>query len=69
MFAVHVYLKAWITAPLAASAPHSDFLLLKSLLDYITINPAISKTASLKFSNHLWYLSPELAGLAFSTAQ
>jgi hypothetical protein len=65
VFAARVYLKAWITAPLAASAPYNDFLLLKSLLGYSTINPAISKAASHKFSNHLWYLSPELVGLAF----
>ena len=65
VFAARVYLQAWITAPLAASAPYNDFLLLKSLLGYSTINPAISKAASHKFSNHLWYLSPELVGLAF----
>jgi hypothetical protein len=65
VFAASVYLKAWIMAPLAASAPYSDFQLLKSLLGYYTINPAISKATSLKFSNHLWYLSPELVCLAF----
>lgn len=65
VFAASVYLKAWIMAPLVASAPYSDFQLLKSLLGYSTINPAISKAASLKFSNHLWYLSPELVCLAF----
>jgi len=65
VFAASVYLKAWIMAPLAASAPYSDFQLLKSLLGYSTINPAISKAASLKFSNHLWYLSPELVCSAF----
>jgi len=65
VFAARVYLKAWITDPLAASAPCSDFLLMKSLVDYTAINPAISKAASHKFLNHLWYLTPELAGLGF----
>jgi len=49
VFAARVYLKAWITDPLAASAPCSDFLLMKSLVDYTAINLAISKAASHKF--------------------
>lgn len=40
---------------------NNDFLLLKSLLGYSTINPAISKAPPLKLSNCL----PELAGLPF----
>ncbi|KAK2708416.1 hypothetical protein QYM36_014133, partial [Artemia franciscana] len=36
VFAVRVYLKAWISAPLASGAPYSDLLLLKSLLDSST---------------------------------
>ncbi|KAK2705869.1 hypothetical protein QYM36_016024 [Artemia franciscana] len=65
VFAVRVHLKAWISAPLASGAPYSDLLLLKSLLEYSSIHLAISKATSNKFSGHLWYLSPELVGLAF----
>ncbi|KAK2703548.1 hypothetical protein QYM36_018015 [Artemia franciscana] len=65
VFAVRVYLKAWISAPLASGALYSDLLLLKSLLEYSSIHLAISKATSIKFSGNLWYLSPELAGLAF----
>ncbi|KAK2710529.1 hypothetical protein QYM36_011904 [Artemia franciscana] len=46
-------------------ALYSDLLLLKSLLEYSSIHLAISKATSNKFSSHLWYLSPELVGLAF----
>ncbi|KAK2727043.1 hypothetical protein QYM36_007784 [Artemia franciscana] len=46
-------------------APYSDLLLLKSLLEYSSIHLAISKATSNKFSGNLWYLSPELVGLAF----
>ena len=64
IFAVRVYLKAWITAPSASNAPYNDIHLLQSLIDYTTIHPAIAKIASEKFSNHLWYLSEDLIGLA-----
>ncbi|KAK2702108.1 hypothetical protein QYM36_019238 [Artemia franciscana] len=62
---IRVYLKAWISAPLASGAPYSDLLLLKSLLEYLSIHLAISKATSNKFSGNLWYLSPELVGLTF----
>jgi len=65
VFAVRVYLKAWISAPQASGAPYSDLLLLKTLIDYSSIHSDISKSTSLKFSNHLWYLSQELVSLAF----
>ena len=65
VFAVRVYLKAWISAPQASGAPSSDLLLLKSLLEYSSIHSAISKSTSRKFSKHLWYLSQEFVGLAF----
>lgn len=45
-------------------APNNDLMLMKSLLSYKTINSAVSKNASEKMANHLWYLSEELAGLA-----
>ena len=57
IFAVRVYLKAWMTAPLTIQAPFNDLLLLKALIEYQDINSPISKAAFGKFSNHLWYLS------------
>lgn len=69
VFVVWIYLKAWFTAPLPAKAPYCDLLLLKSLLSYASINLAISKATTKKFSNHLWYLSPELVVLALFDSQ
>ena len=64
IFAVRVYLKAWMTAPLASNAPYNDLQLLQSLINYSTIHPVIAKVASEKLANHLWYLSQDLIGLA-----
>src|SRR6218665_34892 len=44
---------------------YSDLLLLKSLLEDLSIHSAISKSVSHKFSDHLWQFSQELVGLAF----
>jgi len=60
-----VYFKAWVTAAISASAPFNDFKLLKELLDYEKIHAGISRETSTKLSNHLWYLSEHLVGLAF----
>jgi hypothetical protein len=65
VFTIRIYLRAWMTAPLAASAPNDDLLLLKSLVAYEARNQAISKAATTKLAGHLWYLSEELIGLAF----
>lgn len=63
-FVVRVYLMSWMTAPLAAGAPYSDFTLLNTLLDYSSIHTAISRVASKKLASHLWYLSEDLVALA-----
>ena len=57
IFTIRVYIKAWMTAPLAASAPNNDLLLLKSLARYEDVNKAISKASITKLAGHLWYLS------------
>jgi len=64
IFIVYLYVKAWITCPKATSAPANDLQFLKDLVSYEVIHPEISKTATKKFLNHLWYLSEELVGLA-----
>lgn len=69
VFTIRVYMQAWISAPQASGAPYSDLMLLKSLIGYLSINSAILKSTSCKFSNHLWYLSQELVSLAFFDSQ
>jgi len=62
VFAVLVYLKAWITASLAVEAPLNDFQLMGQLLRYT--HAKISAVTSKKLGLHLWYLSEELVALA-----
>ena len=62
LFSVLIYLKAWITAPIAATAPYNDLNLLKYIRQYHNKN--IAESAESKFGSHLWYLSEELVGLA-----
>jgi len=65
VFVVRVYLKAWFSSPQAVCAPSNDLHLLNSLLEYISIHEKkISKATTRKLFNLLWYLSPELVGLA-----
>ena len=64
IFIVYLYVKVWITCPNAITAPATDLQFLKDLINYEVIHPEISKTATKKFLNHLWYLSEELVGLA-----
>ena len=65
IFTIRVYIKAWMTVPLAVSAPNNDLLLLKSLLRYEDVNRAISKAIITKLAGHLCYLSEDLIGLVF----
>ena len=65
IFAVVIYLKAWFTAPLAASAARNDLHLLEDLYCYKQYDEAISKATGKKLEHHLWYLSEYLVGLAF----
>lgn len=65
VFSAVLYVKAWITAPLAASAPRSDLKLLQDLYNFRQYNPDISKVTCKKLVGHLWYLSEQMVGLAF----
>lgn len=62
VFSVIVYLRAWITAPIAVEAPLNDFTLMGKLLIYP--NATFSAATTKKLGLHLWYLSEELIGLA-----
>lgn len=65
IFTVHLYIKAWFQASSAVSAPRIDLQLVKDIDSYKDINATISSIAMKKFQRHLWYLSEELAALAF----
>ena len=43
IFAVQIYLKAWIEAPLAAAAPSNDLKLFKSIQEHASINHVLLK--------------------------
>ena len=62
IFAVKVYLKAWITAPCSTEAPLNGFTLMRSLLEYP--HTTISVATSHKLGLHLWFISEELVTLA-----
>ena len=63
IFAVRIYLKAWMQAPLAAHAPMHDLSLMKELSTYRAIDPRSADAAFMKMKKHTWYLQPELACL------
>ena len=65
IFLIKLYLKAWVQAPVAAKAPKQDFDFLKNLYAYGAIKKNVSRVVLGKFCNHLWYLTPEPAALAF----
>lgn len=65
IFLVKVYVKAWFRAPVASEAPRQDLEFLQKLYAYRKIDNTISRIALHKFCNHLWYLTPEMAALAF----
>lgn len=62
-FVIIAYARAWFTAPLAIKAPYTDFKMLKILLD--RKDKPMWRAAAEKLAKHLWYLSPEIVGLAF----
>lgn len=52
-----------MTVPQHSSAQQIDLELLKAKHKYEDINSKISKAVAMKFTNHLWYLSEDLATL------
>ena len=57
------YVRYWFTTPSPSAAPRNDWLWLQSLRNYKV--GAIRSISLAVFSNHLWYLSEILVGLAF----
>ena len=64
-FVVLCYVPWWLTAPVAALAPHNDFVLIKTLHEYRLIDPTSSAAATDAFFRHGWYITEELVVLAF----
>lgn len=65
VFILKIYLRPWIEAPIAAKAPLNDLNFIKNIIKFNEWNEIISNEVTSKFSNHLWYLTPEAAGLSF----
>lgn len=65
VFLIVFYVKAWYNAPNSIKAPNQDLTLLKNSIEFENVNAAVSQAASSKLLGHLWYLSEELAALAF----
>lgn len=72
IFLVMFYVRAWFTAPSAIKAPYQDLTFIQRLVTNLSqqtkdriIDEKISRAAAYKFEGHLWYLSEELAALAF----
>jgi len=64
LFVCHVYVKAWISCPLASDAPVNDLQLYKNIKQYAEVNKAVADAALKNIDRHLWYVGPELVPLA-----
>ena len=65
VFIIKVYLQPWFEAQTPEFAPRNDLLLLQNLISYKDVKKPISEIGLKKISDHLWYLSEQLVGLAF----
>ena len=60
-----MYVQAWFRAPRAIEAPLNDLNLSKKLEKFEQINQRVAQAALKALGRHTWYMSPELAALAF----
>jgi hypothetical protein len=65
IFIISMYVKNWFQAHIAIEAPYQDLMFVQNLLEYENIDKKIAFVSLKKFCNHLWYLNPETAALAF----
>ncbi|XP_050524055.1 uncharacterized protein LOC126895832 [Daktulosphaira vitifoliae] len=65
IFIICVYIERWFRSHVAIEAPYQDLSFVHCLIEYEKIDKNISKIALKKFCGHLWYLTPEVAGLSF----
>ena len=64
-FVALIYGRYFLQSALSSASPRVDIGFLGDFLSYRLINDVISTSAKESFLNHLWYLCPELAVLAF----
>ena len=62
-FVVNIYLQSWFTSRDTKNAPYNDILLVQRFNAYS--DKKIKETGPKIMVCHSWYLSPELAALAF----
>lgn len=65
LFIINIYIKAWFTAHNPTMAPNQELKLVKSLVQYRSINKEIADKALSKIVNHLWYLNSEQIAFSF----
>lgn len=64
LYIVPFYVKPWLQCTSAIKAPYQDLCVLKAMKCYEKIDKNISKVALYKLSQHLWYLTDEIAILS-----
>lgn len=64
LFVCLVYVKSWIICQITTDAPQNSLNFYKNLFHYSKLNKTISDTAIGKYSNHLWYIGPEMIFLS-----
>ena len=57
--------KVWFSIRLTISVLNKDFEIVRALITYISLNRVFSKTASMKFIQHLLYLNEEIVVVVF----
>lgn len=65
IFVVFLYVEPWFTATRGYAAANLDLNFIKRLHCFKEVNKPVSEIGLKKFCNHLWYLSPEAAAMAF----
>lgn len=68
-FFVFCYVSWWLTAPVPATAPLNDLILINNLINYRKIDKPCADAAIKAFAAHLWYLTEELVPLALFSSQ
>lgn len=65
IFGLRIYLKYFLEAPIAVKAPMNDLRLIKDLIKFEQVDRDCSKIVFDGLKKHFWYLSEQLAPLAF----
>ena len=65
IFVIKIYIKAWLRFTNAIEAPNQDLNFLHGAYKYANTDKIASDALVSKIKNHLWYLTPQIVGLAF----